>query len=156
MLLIFQSHGWAGVLNGVDLPLLCLQLRWPLAPQAQSPPVATGQPGHSGDLTQGPSLETNLYILGLYIALKRGAGSIQNMNFKSDLRKGLLAIGQPSACKLRWHDLSKKSDLTCCAKIARWQSWFPISISVLLKIVPEGVLSNWRNHFFFKAFPIGG
>ena len=45
------------------------------------------------------------------LTLKRdagGAGPTQNINFESDLRKGLLAIGQPSACKLRWHDQARK------------------------------------------------
>ena len=63
MLLIFQSHGWAGVLNGWGS---CFSSGgWGGA--VTIPPVATGQPGHSGHLTSGSSLQTNLYILGLYI-----------------------------------------------------------------------------------------
>ena len=65
-------------------------------------PVATGQPGHSGDLTSGQASKQSCTFWDL--TLKRdagGAGPTQNINFESDLRKGLLAIGQPSACKLR-------------------------------------------------------
>ena len=93
------SIPWLG--GCVEWGCLLLQLRWQLAPP-QSPPVATGQPGHSGDLTSGQASKQSCTFWDL--TLKRdagGAGPTQNINFESDLRKGLLAIGQPSACKLR-------------------------------------------------------
>ena len=153
MLLIFQSHGWAGVLNGVGC---CCSSGgcWRRHNLPQLPPVS---PATQVTWPRGPSLETKLYILGLDIKTGcRGRRANSEHKLWKWFKKRATCHRSTVSLQTQVTWPSKKSDLIYCAKIAQWQSLCPIYLSVLLKIVPEWPLSNWRNHFFFKTVPIGG